>query len=67
MFYLLCCRASITAPVRPLLLHPRYNKTADLRHVLRYSNVTELLLPTTLYSRIKDHLCCALMALVLEL
>ncbi|TDH05823.1 hypothetical protein EPR50_G00126330 [Perca flavescens] len=36
MFQLLCCRASITAPVRSLSLHPRCNKTADIWRLSRW-------------------------------
>uniref|UniRef100_A0A8C9ZQU2 Mitochondrial potassium channel ATP-binding subunit n=1 Tax=Sander lucioperca TaxID=283035 RepID=A0A8C9ZQU2_SANLU len=36
MFQLLCCRASITAPVRSLSLHPRCNKTADIWKLSRW-------------------------------
>ncbi|KAF1383756.1 hypothetical protein PFLUV_G00135140 [Perca fluviatilis] len=36
MFQLLCCRASVTAPVRSLSLHPRCNKTADIWKLSRW-------------------------------
>ncbi|KAK1878716.1 Mitochondrial potassium channel ATP-binding subunit [Dissostichus eleginoides] len=36
MFQILCCRASIAAPVRSLSLHPRCNKGADILKVSRW-------------------------------
>ncbi|XP_034090445.1 mitochondrial potassium channel ATP-binding subunit [Gymnodraco acuticeps] len=36
MFQILCCRASIAAPVRSLSLHPRCNKGADLWKISRW-------------------------------